>query len=207
MLGSAANLSRPRAYCYVTATGLSTYRRRRSQEQVPRSPREYRSQVQILSSQLTEEQGFLRSFGGVGALFHQCGLKVLLGSGDELSIAFRVDKNAWTHLRILLQLGKQIEIAPVGSKKHIAGQLTQRCKRMFEIFGDARIAYRVAGAGNEAILRPKACSSDNDDIPHRSCRLAWKMRAHRPRRASARVPSGFMGRQSYSPEANRVSVT
>lgn len=61
-------------------------------------------------------------FGCGSTLFQQCRLVSLLGRVDKPSITLRVDKYARTQLRVQLQLGRQIEVATVGSKKHVAGK-------------------------------------------------------------------------------------
>src|ERR1700679_2606289 len=94
----------------------------------------------------------------------------------------------------------------MGSQKYVAGQSTQRRKRMLEIMRDAGVAYGEAGCGNEVVLRPKTHATHNDDIPHRFHWLPWKVRAHRPCGASARMARGFVGCQSYIPKLYSIPV-
>ena len=141
-----------------------------------------------------------------GFLFAECLLESLLSVSDELLITIRVDKNMGTLLRIALQFGEHVEVSAMGSQKYVAGQSTQQRKGMLEILNDAGVAYGMARCSDEVILRPKTRPSDDDDIPHRFCRLSWKVRAHRPCGASARVAGGFVGGQRHAAQAYRVSV-
>ena len=141
-----------------------------------------------------------------GFLFAQCLLESLLSVSDKLLISIRVDKNTGAILRIALQFGEHVEVAAVGSQKYVAGQSTQHRKGMLKILNDARVAYGVAGCNGEVVLRPKTRPSDDDDIPHRFRRLSWKVRAHRPCRASAGMAGGFVGCQGHASQAYSVSV-
>ena len=141
-----------------------------------------------------------------GFLFAECLLESFLSVSDKLLIAFRVDKNMGTILRIALQFGEHVEVPAMGSQKYVAGQSMQQRKGMLEILNDPGVAYGMARCSNEVVLRPKTRPSDDDDIPHRFRRLSWKVRAHRPCGTSARVPGGFVGGQSHAAQAYRVSV-
>jgi hypothetical protein len=125
---------------------------------------------------------------------------------DKLLITSRIDKDSRTLLRIALEFGKHVEVPAMGSQKYVARQSEQRRKRMLEILSYAGVAYGMPRGGNDVILRPKPHASDNDDIPHRSRWLSWKVRPHRPCGTSTRMAGGFVGGQSHSPQAYGVPI-
>ena len=141
-----------------------------------------------------------------GLLFAECLLESLLSVSDKLLITIRVDKNMGTILGIALQFGEHVEVPAMGSQKYVAGQGTQQRKGMLEILNDAGVTYGMATCRDEVVLRPKTRPSDNDDISHRFRRLSWKVSAHRPCGASARMAGGFVGCQGHTSQAYSVSV-
>ena len=136
----------------------------------------------------------LRFPGSGGLLFGQRLLEGLLSISDKILIACRVDKDTGAILRIVLQFREQIEIPAVRSKKYVTGQSPQHGKCMLEVLNNAGIAYGVVGCRDEVLLRPKACSSDDDNVARRSRWLPWEVRAHGPCSASARVAGSLKRR-------------
>ncbi len=98
----------------------------------------------------------------------------------------------------LLKFGKHVEVAAMRAEKDVAGQGGERSEGVVEICGDAGIGgtglggESVGSSRNEADTGIGRPATYDDNIKRMSARMCLQ----RPRRAAARMASGFVRGES-----------